>query len=126
MLQNLRQVCLAAHEREQRPAMALADLPALSITWTASGRSSSRSVLATAGAALAHPLGDLLLCQTKIVDEGPIAARCLQGVEVISLQVLNHCYLQGLESSASWTSDGMVRSPARRAARHRLSPATIW
>lgn len=77
-------------------------------------------------AGLAHALGRLLLGHVVIFNQRLKPGGLLHGVEVLPLEIFDHGQLCGLSVIRLHDNDGTSRSPARRAARQRRSPAMIW
>ena len=102
-------------------------LPSASRCWTAGGSAEQAQRVGDRRAALADAVGDLLVGEIEVLDQLLERGRLLERGEVLAVEVLDQRLLdrrRGRRSSR--TIAGIVARPARRAARHRRSPAISW
>ena len=74
-------------------------------------------------AALADPVGDLLVGELEVVDQLLEGGRLLERGQILAVEVLDQRLLDDAEVVGRRTRAGIVARPARPAARHRRSPA---
>ena len=74
--------------------MALAQRALLHHVLNGLGQREQPQRIGNGGAGTAHPCGDLLLGQRKLLHQTAVAPRLLHGVEVFPLQILNEGHLE--------------------------------
>src|SRR5918998_125642 len=83
-------------ETQQRPGVSLRELSVRQQGSDPVGQLRQAQSVGHGGPALAQPVGQLLFGEPETLHEGLVGGRCLQGVQILPLQVLHERQLHGL------------------------------